>query len=72
MYTRKLEYAHFHQLFDYKITFVNSQHENTNSNGDFVLKDSKDFWYTKINLTNKIWYDKDLRLKIPYTQDTNF
>ena len=22
-----------HQLFDYKITFVNSQHENTNSKG---------------------------------------
>ena len=24
-----------YQLFDYKITFINSQHENTNSNGDF-------------------------------------
>ena len=31
-----------HQLFDYKITFENSQQENTNSKGDF-----KDFWYTK-------------------------
>ena len=27
-----------HKLFDYKITFVNSQQENTNSNGDYVLK----------------------------------
>ena len=24
--------------FDYKITFVNSQHQNKNSKGDFVLK----------------------------------
>ena len=27
-----------HQLFDYKITFVNSQRKNTNSKGDFKLK----------------------------------
>ena len=27
-----------HQLFDYRITFVNSQHQKTNSKGDFVLK----------------------------------
>ena len=27
-----------HQLFGYKIIFVNSQHENTNSKGDFLLK----------------------------------
>ena len=27
-----------HQLFDYKIFFVNSQVESTNSNVDFVLK----------------------------------
>ena len=27
-----------HQLFDYILTFVNSQRENTNSKGDFVLK----------------------------------
>ena len=26
------------QLFDYKITFVYSQHKNSNSKGDFVLK----------------------------------
>ena len=26
------------QLFYYKIIFVNSQHDNTNSKGDFVLK----------------------------------
>ena len=27
-----------HHIFDYKISFVNSQLENTNSKGDFVLK----------------------------------
>ena len=27
-----------HQFFDYKITFVNSHRDNTNLNGDFVLK----------------------------------
>ena len=27
-----------HQLFDKTITFVNSQHKNTYSKGDFVLK----------------------------------
>ena len=27
-----------HQLFDKTITFVNSQHKNTNSKGDFLLK----------------------------------
>ena len=27
-----------HQLCDYQITFVNSQHENTNTKDDFVLK----------------------------------
>ena len=27
-----------HQIFDYTITFLNKQHLNTNSKGDFVLK----------------------------------
>ena len=27
-----------HQLFDYKITYLNSQHDNTISRDDFVLK----------------------------------
>ena len=27
-----------HKIFDYKITFVNSQLENTNSKGDFIFK----------------------------------
>ena len=40
-----------HQLFDYTITFVNSQHLNTSSKGDFVLKNMfkrslKVFWHT--------------------------
>ena len=52
-----------HQLLDYKITYMNSQLEDTHSKGDFVLKNwfetfnFKDFWYTKINLI-QIWYDK--------------
>jgi phosphatidylinositol kinase/protein kinase (PI-3 family) len=55
-----------HQLFDYKITFVNSQ--NTNLKGDFVLKtrfepiDFKDFGYTKINLSSNytlFYYEKN-------------
>ena len=40
-----------HQLFDYKIPFVNSQRKNTNSKGDFELKNRFEtfvFWYTKI------------------------
>ena len=51
-----------HQLFEYTITYIISQHENTNSKGDFVLKKTvlnvrfKDF-YTKINQT-QIWYEK--------------
>ena len=52
-----------HQLYYYKITLLNLQHENANSKGDFVLKimffdlHFKDFWYTKINLI-QIWYNK--------------
>ena len=48
-----------HQLFDYKITFVNSQNKKTNSIDDFDNKKRilnvhfKDFWYTKINLSQK-------------------
>ena len=51
------------QLFDYTITFVNSQHYNTNSKGDFLLKKTvlnvrfRVFLYTKINPT-KIWYEE--------------
>ena len=41
-----------HELFDYTITFVNPQHQNTNSQGDF-----KDLLYTKLNPI-QIWYDK--------------
>ena len=46
-----------HQLFDYIITFVNSQHLNTNSKDDLEskvgFKRFKDFWYSKINLSQK-------------------
>ena len=38
-----------HQFLDYKITYVNSQHESTNSKGDFVLKPRPGF---------KLWRDK--------------
>ena len=37
-----------HQLFDNKITLVNSQRENTNSKGDFVLKNWFDTFALKI------------------------
>ena len=49
------------QYFDYKITSVNAQHENTNSKGDLVFKYRFDTCVLKIsvikkiNLT-KIWY----------------
>ena len=52
-----------HQLFDYKITSVNSQHYTTQLKkvilySKLVLKVRfKDFWYTKINL-NQIWHDE--------------
>ena len=49
-----------YQLFDYKITSVNSQCENTNSKGDFVLKKRFEMFIlkiTKFNLT-QIWYDE--------------
>ena len=35
-----------HRLFDYKITFVNSQRKNKNLEGDFVLKN----WFETFNL----------------------
>ena len=44
------------QLFDYTITFENSQHWNTNSKGVLNVR-FKDFWHKKINPTH-IWYDK--------------
>ena len=47
-----------HQLFDYTITFVNSQHYNTNSNGDFVLKTQFSTFALKISGIQK----KDLDL----------
>ena len=42
-----------HQLFVYKITYVNSQHKNTNSKGDFVLKNQFE------TLVCKYKYDSD-------------
>ena len=61
---------------------MNSQHENTNSKGHFVLKNDlnvrfKDFWYTKRNLT-QIWciqlkgIECYLSLQILSTYNTNF
>ena len=38
LYTRKLSYEHFTPAIWLKIIFVNSQRENTNSIGDFLLK----------------------------------
>ena len=45
-----------HQLIDYKITFVNSKHKNTNSKDDFVLKNhlrQKFKKFAKPNLSQK-------------------
>ena len=54
-----------YRLFSYKITFVNSQHENTNSKCDFVIKNwvSKFVFkisgkYTKLNLSKKYIFPK--------------
>ena len=55
--------TNLHQLFDYKIKVLNLQRENTISLGNVVPKTSmknvplKDFWYTKLNLT-QIWYEQ--------------
>ena len=38
-----------HQLFEYKITFVNSQHENTTLKGDFVHKNQFETFVLKIS-----------------------
>ena len=42
-----------HQLFDYKITFVNSQRENTNSKGDFVHKNWVETFFSKFSGVQK-------------------
>ena len=43
-----------HQLFDYRITFMNSQCENTNSKGDFVLKNRFETSVLKISGIQKL------------------
>ena len=43
-----------HQLLDYKITFVNSQHENINLNGVFVIKNQFEMFVLKISGIQKI------------------
>ena len=43
-----------HQLFDYTITFANSQHYNTNSKGVFVLKNRFQTFALKISGTQKL------------------
>ena len=63
-----------HQLFDYTITFVNSQHKKTNSKGDFVPKKGsisviiKNIWL-RFGMTNFINKHFNLRFKIPTTQN---
>ena len=52
-----------HQLFDNKITFVNSQLEDTNLKGDFVLINRFETFVSKISSMPKIdltqiWYDE--------------
>ena len=38
-----------HQHFDFKITFMNSKQKNTNSKGDFVLKNQVKTFVLKIS-----------------------
>ena len=38
-----------HQFFDYIMTFMNSQHQNKNSKGDFVLNDPFEKFVIKIS-----------------------
>ena len=42
-----------HQLLDYTITFVNSQYENTNSKGYFVLQNRLETFVLKISVIQK-------------------
>ena len=49
-----------HQLFEYIITFVNSQNENKNSKGDFVLKHGLKEGSFSNFLVNKNKSDADL------------
>ena len=44
MFNKKIS----HHLFDYKITFVNSQREKTNSKSDFVFKNWFETFVLKI------------------------
>ena len=53
LYTRKLYTNIKHQLFDYKITFMNPQRENTNSKHDFVQKKRFEKFVLKISGTQK-------------------
>ena len=51
-----------HQLFDdkQKITFVNTQHENTNSKGDLVLRFKVRFLVFKTKFESKIYINTAL------------
>ena len=48
-----------HQVFDNTITFENSQHKNTHSKDDFVLKNrvEKRVKISGIQKKTQIWYD---------------
>ena len=57
-------------FIDYKITFVNSQHDSTNSKGDFVLINPIKclFQRHRFGMTNSI--NKHLSLEIPSPHTT--
>ena len=70
----------FTAVFDYKITFVNSQHKNTDSKGDFILKTRFETFVLKFSsilkliglrygMTNSI--NKHLRLVV-HSNNTHF
>ena len=60
-----------HQIFDYKITFENSQIQKVILFSKPGFKRSfKDFWYTRLNLP-QIWYEEHTQHKF-LTSNFNF
>ena len=61
-----------HQLFDCKVTFVNSQRENTNSKGNFVIKNRFETVVLKISgiqnksESKKIYYNSKMKYLVSY------
>ena len=61
--TKSFKMPILHQLYDYKISPVNSHRENTNSKGDFVFKNRFETFFLKISGIQKK-YDSDMVRRI--------